>query len=75
MALEYVKTGLSPVLASQSRTGRIMGGVRRKWLSYTPIAQVLQRTFRRECAIVGFQDPEVNITDQDLEDIMTTIKR
>ncbi|KAK5312038.1 hypothetical protein LTR93_011482, partial [Exophiala xenobiotica] len=51
MALEYVKTGLSPVLASQSRTGRIMGGVRRKWLSYTPIAQVLQRTFRRECAI------------------------
>jgi len=43
--------------------------------SYTPIAQVLQQTFRRACAIVDFPNPEVNITDQDLEDIMTEVKR
>lgn len=43
--------------------------------SYTPIAQVLQQTLRRACAIVDFPNPETNITDQDLEDIMTAIQR
>ncbi|KAK4935180.1 hypothetical protein LTR10_023711 [Elasticomyces elasticus] len=43
--------------------------------SYTPIAQILQQTFRRACAIVDFPHPETNITDQDLRDILTRIKR
>ncbi|KAK5087116.1 hypothetical protein LTR05_004287 [Lithohypha guttulata] len=43
--------------------------------SYTPIAQILKQTFRRACAIVDFPDPNKHITDKDLENIMTEIKR
>ena len=43
--------------------------------SYTPIAQVLKLTFRRACAIVGFPDPTTNVTDQDIDDLMTELRR
>lgn len=43
--------------------------------SYTPIAQILQSTFRRACAIVDFPDPNTNITDEDINDMVTELKR
>lgn len=43
--------------------------------SYTPIAQILKQTFRRACAIVDFPEPEKNISDHDLEMIVTELKR
>lgn len=43
--------------------------------AYTPIASVLQQTFRRAASIVGFPDPSNNITDDDLTAIMTELKQ
>lgn len=43
--------------------------------SYTPISQILSQTFRRACAIVDFPDPNKNITDDDINDIVTELKR
>lgn len=43
--------------------------------SYTPIAQVLKHTFRRALAIVDYPDPDTNITDADIDDLMVEIRR
>ena len=43
--------------------------------SYTPIASILQQTFRRALAIVDYPDPNTNITDEDIESLIMDIKR
>ncbi|KAK4937724.1 hypothetical protein LTR66_015163 [Elasticomyces elasticus] len=41
--------------------------------SYTPIAQILLKTFRRALAIVDYPDPDKNITDNDLAMVKTEL--
>lgn len=43
--------------------------------SYTPIAQILKHTFRRALAIVDFPNPDKHITDTDIDNLMTEIRR
>lgn len=43
--------------------------------SYTPIASILRNTFRRSCGVNGFPDVQKNITDEDLDNISTELKR
>lgn len=43
--------------------------------SYTPIASVLRQTVRRAFAIVDFPDPEINVSGEDVDAIMSEIKK
>ena len=43
--------------------------------SYTPIASILKQTFRRTLAIVDFPEPEKHVTDSDIDDLVTELKR
>ncbi|KAJ9653664.1 hypothetical protein H2198_007175 [Neophaeococcomyces mojaviensis] len=43
--------------------------------SYQPIAGIFRHTFRRACAIVDFPDVEKNISDTDIEMLMTELQR
>lgn len=43
--------------------------------AYQPIANIFKQTFRRACAIVDFPDPQHNITDNDIDMLMTELRR